>query len=79
MGEFLEILHRERKDTVGACGLNLYLHEGCQVGVVVVQGGDDVELYFNCDALTQVVLSSDGCQSVKQLDLGSSVGERREE
>lgn len=56
-----------------------YLHEGCQVGVVVVQGGNDVELYFHHDALTQVVLSSDRCQSVKQFDLGGSVRERREE
>lgn len=62
----------------GGCCFNSYLHEGCQVGVVVVQGGDDVELYFHRDSLAQVVLSGDICQSVQQFDLGGPVGERRE-
>lgn len=57
----------------GGCRFNSYLHEGCQVGVVVVQGGDDVELYFHRDSLAQVVLSGDICQSVQQFDLSGPV------
>lgn len=53
------------------------LHEGSQVGVVVVEGGDDVELDLDQDALSKVVLSGDGCQRMEQLDLGSSAGEEK--
>lgn len=57
-------------------GLNSYLHEGSQVGVVVIQGGDDVELYFNHDPLAQVILSGDSCQSMQQFNLGGPVSDR---
>lgn len=58
-------------------GLNSYLHEGSQVGVVVIQGGDDVELYFDHDPLAQVILSCDSCQSMQQFNLGGPVRERK--
>lgn len=57
--------------------LNLYLHEGSQVGVVVIQGGDDVELYFDHDPLAQVILSGNSCQSMQQFNLGGPVRERK--
>ena len=56
-----------------------YLHEGGQVGVVVVQRGDDVELDLDQDTLAQVILCSDVCQSMEQLNLGSSVRGRKRE
>lgn len=56
-----------------------YLHEGGQVGVVVVQRGDDVELDLHQDALPQGVLIRDGSQSMKQLYLGRSEEEETEE
>lgn len=61
-------------DTTVFPGTNSYLHEGRQVGVVVVQGGDDVELDLHQDSLAQVILTSDVRQSVEQLDLGRPVG-----
>lgn len=48
------------------------LHEGGQVGVVVVQGGDDVKLDLDQDALAQNVLIGDVGQGMEKLDLGSS-------
>lgn len=48
------------------------LHEGGQVRVVVVQGGDDVKLDLDQDALAQNVLIGDVGQGVEKLDLGSS-------
>lgn len=59
-------------DTVGTSQGDSHLHEGGQVGVVVVQGGDDVELNLDQDAFAQVILISDAGQSVKELDLSSS-------
>lgn len=53
-----------------------YLHEGRQVGVVVVEGGNNVEFNLDQDTLAQVILVRDGGQSVKQFNLGSSVRER---
>lgn len=38
-----------------------YLHESCQVWVVIIQGGNNVELNLDQDALAQVVLVGDGC------------------
>lgn len=55
-----------------------YLHESCQVGVVVIQGGNDVELNLDQDTLAQVVLIRDGCQSMEKLNLGSPTRTQRE-
>lgn len=49
-----------------------HLHEGGQIGVVVIKRGDDVELDLNRDALTQVVLFGDASKSMEELDLSSS-------
>ncbi len=49
-----------------------HLHEGGQVGVVVVQRGDDVELDLDEDAFAQVMLVRDAGQSVQELDLSRS-------
>lgn len=54
-----------------------YLHERCQVGVVVIQRSNDVELNLDQDTLTQVVFIRDGRQSMEQFDLGSSVRGRK--
>lgn len=50
-----------------------HLHEGRQVRVVVIQGGNDVEFNFDQDALTQVMLSRNASQSMKEFNLSSSV------
>lgn len=38
-----------------------YLHESCQVWVVIIQGGNNVELNLDQDTLAQVVLIGDDC------------------
>lgn len=49
----LDILHKRLE--------NSYLHESCQCGVVVIQGGNNVELNLDQDTLPQIVLVGNGC------------------
>lgn len=68
----------QSKPLAHSIGKTSYLHESCQVGVVVIQGGNNVELNLDQDTLAQVVFVGDGCQRVEQFDLCSPMHEERE-